>query len=91
MRIRTALKAGVGTDSKIVLNHSETLAVRSALKAGGEKLNHNETLVVRTALKAAGASLNHNQPLKVRTQLKAGLPDIKLSANHNETLRHTQG
>jgi hypothetical protein len=48
MRIRTELKAGGWTN-----NHSEALAVRSALKAGRRaSINHSEALQTRTGLKA---------------------------------------
>jgi hypothetical protein len=49
MRIRTELKAGGWTH-----NHSEALAVRSALKAGRRaiSINHSEALQTRTGLKA---------------------------------------
>lgn len=55
MKIRTQVKAGAwttGHDGGWTTNHNETLAVRTALKAGFMRLpNHNETLTVRTALK----------------------------------------
>jgi hypothetical protein len=49
MRIRTQLKAGT---ERLSANHSQTLAVRTALKAGGQSLNHSEALQTRTGLKA---------------------------------------
>ena len=50
--MRTQVKAG-WNDGGWTSNRNETLAVRTALKAGtrGTQLNHNEALKVRTALK----------------------------------------
>jgi hypothetical protein len=51
MTMRTQLNAAA-----IEWNHNEMLQVRSALKAGRERLaaNHNEVLQVKSALKAGG-------------------------------------
>lgn len=87
MKIRTELRAGGKS-----LNHNQTLAVRSALKAGRMGWsNHNETLAVRTTLKAGrrGADVNHNETLAVRTTLKAGRRGQDL--NHNEALQTRTG
>src|SRR5206468_3890308 len=79
LRVKTSVKAGMGTIGTAPLNHNETLVrkqskrnglkVRTSIKAGmgtigGSPLNHNETLV-RRQTKCRG--------LKVKTSIKAGL------------------
>jgi len=44
MTIKTNVKAGGICSTCGYYNHSETLAVRSDLKAGSISLNHNESL-----------------------------------------------
>ena len=78
MRIRTqGLKSGDRMN-----NHSATLRVRSARRAGGFTANHSEALQIRSQVTAVGFSSKHNEALQVRTALKAG----GVSINHNEGL-----
>ena len=71
MTIRTQLRAGAGGGAW-KNNHNETLAVRTALKAGKMRHdNHNEAMQTRTGLKA-GARKNVRAGLMVRAGLRAG-------------------
>mgnify|MGYP003578864713 CR=1 FL=1 len=60
MMIKTNVKAG-----GMQLQHNETLAVRSNVKAGGlNSYNHNETLAVRSHVKAGGLTIQHNESFR---------------------------
>ncbi|MFF5229510.1 hypothetical protein [Dactylosporangium sp. NPDC000521] len=54
---RTSITAGIR-----IANHTEALAVRSAVKAGGIRiLNHSTALTVRSAVRADRAPSDHSQ------------------------------
>ena len=83
MKIRSALKVGGRR-----MNHNETLAVRTALKAGrvGWSNNHNEVLQTRTGLKAGklrravqvtARKEDRLELLVVRAGLRAGKRDFR--------------
>ncbi|HVX97266.1 MAG TPA: hypothetical protein VHK47_20285 [Polyangia bacterium] len=60
IKVVTGIKAG----GLSTANHSRSLSVRSAVKAGGLTNNHSRSLSVRSAVKAGGLSTaNHNRSL----------------------------
>jgi hypothetical protein len=63
MKTRSSLKAGV-------LNHAQTLKVRSGVRGGLAAVNHSQVLKVKSGLK--GGAMNHAQTLKVKTGVNAG-------------------
>jgi hypothetical protein len=61
MTIRTNVEA---SSDGLATHHSESLVVRSDVKAGKITTNHNETLVVRSSVKAGGREVNHNESFR---------------------------
>ena len=57
------------------------VAIRSAVKAGGQFVNHAEGIVVHSAVKAGGQFENHAEGIVVHSAVKAGGQFI----NHSES------
>ena len=73
---RTSITAGIR-----IANHTEALAVRSAVKAGGIRiLNHSTALTVRTGLPAGGFHTQHSEALTVRSALRAD----RVASDHSQ-------
>jgi hypothetical protein len=44
--------------------HSQSLKIRSTVKAGAVNPNHNQSLAVRSLVKAGKITVNHNESAK---------------------------